>query len=68
MQFPVFRTLNKANELKDLVAFLKTLDCREKIHIIGAGSNTLIRDGGFDGAHCRCGQAARQEAAEICQP
>ena len=34
----------KANELKDLVNFLKIIDNREKIHIIGAGSNTLITD------------------------
>ena len=46
----------KANELKDLVAFLKTLDCREKIHIIGAGSNTLITDEVYDGVVIKLGK------------
>ena len=39
----------KANELKDLVEFLKILDNKEKIFIIGAGSNTLIPDKLFEG-------------------
>ena len=39
----------KAENLKDLVKFLKLLDNREKIFIIGAGSNTLISDNIFDG-------------------
>ena len=39
----------KANELKDLVDFLKLIANREKIHVIGAGSNTLIRDNGVRG-------------------
>jgi UDP-N-acetylenolpyruvoylglucosamine reductase len=39
----------KAENLKDLVKFLKLLDNREKIFIIGAGSNTLIPDNIFDG-------------------
>ena len=39
----------KANNLKDLVNFLKKLENREKIFILGAGSNTLITDGLFDG-------------------
>ena len=46
----------KANELKDLVSFLKTLDNREKIHIIGAGSNTLITDDTFDGIVVKLGK------------
>ena len=39
----------KAENLNDLIKFLKLLDKREKIFIIGAGSNTLISDNIFDG-------------------
>ena len=39
----------KANNLKDLVKFLKKVDNNEKIFILGAGSNTLITDNLFDG-------------------
>ena len=46
----------KANELKDLVEFLKTLDNREKIFIIGAGSNTLITDDVYDGIAIKLGK------------
>ena len=40
----------KADNLKDLVNFLNKLDNKEKIFILGAGSNTLITDNLFDGA------------------
>ena len=46
----------KANELKDLVNFLKTLDNRKKISIIGAGSNTLITDDIYDGIVIKLGK------------
>jgi len=46
----------KANELKDLVSFLKALDNREKIYIIGAGSNTLITDEIYDGVVIKLGK------------
>ena len=39
----------KADNLKDLVNFLKKLNNKEKIFILGAGSNTLINDNLFDG-------------------
>ena len=39
----------KANDLKKLVTFLKKLDNREKIFVLGAGSNVLISDVTFDG-------------------
>ena len=39
----------KANNLKELVNFLKKLNNKEKVFIIGAGSNTLITDNLFDG-------------------
>ena len=39
----------KANNLKDLANFLKLIDNKKKIFILGAGSNTLIKDKLFDG-------------------
>ena len=39
----------KAHDLKELINFLKKLDNREKVFILGAGSNTLITDKLFDG-------------------
>ena len=39
----------KAENLKDLVNLLKRLNNKEKIFIIGAGSNILINDNLFDG-------------------
>ena len=39
----------KAENLKELVNFIKKLKGKEKIFILGAGSNTLIKDNLFDG-------------------
>ena len=39
----------KADNLKELVNFLKKLNNQEKIFILGAGSNTLVSDNLFDG-------------------
>ena len=39
----------KADDLKQLVNFLKKLNNIEKVFILGAGSNTLITDNLFDG-------------------
>ncbi len=39
----------KAHNLKQLTIFLKKIQNREKIFILGAGSNTLISDNLFDG-------------------
>ena len=39
----------KAENLRELVDFLKILNNKEKIFILGAGSNTLISDNLFDG-------------------
>lgn len=39
----------KADSLKDLTKFLKKLNNKEKIFVLGAGSNTLISDKFFDG-------------------
>ena len=46
----------KANDLKQLVDFLKILNNREKIHIIEAGSNTLITDEIYDGVIIKLGK------------
>ncbi len=40
----------KAENLKELVNFLKKLNNQEKLFILGAGSNILINDNLFDGA------------------
>ena len=39
----------KADNLKELIKFLKKIKNEEKIFILGAGSNTLISDSKFDG-------------------
>ncbi len=39
----------KPANYNELASFLKTYQENKKINIIGAGSNTLIRDGGIDG-------------------
>ena len=39
----------KADNLKELIKFLKIIQGREKIFVLGAGSNTLISDKQFDG-------------------
>ncbi len=39
----------RADNLKDLINFLKKLDNKERLFILGAGSNTLITDNLFDG-------------------
>ena len=46
----------KPDNLPDLILFLKRFGCKEKIHILGAGSNTLISDNTFDGAVIRLGK------------
>ena len=46
----------KADNLKELVNFLKKLDNKEKIFILGAGSNTLISDNFFDGVVIKLGK------------
>ncbi len=46
----------KVNNLKELVSFIKKLNGREKIFILGAGSNTLITDDMFDGVVIKLGK------------
>ena len=46
----------KADNLKDLVSFIKKINNDEKIFILGAGSNTLISDSLFDGVVIKLGK------------
>jgi len=39
----------KAKNLKELIKFLKKINNKEKIFILGGGSNTLITDNNYDG-------------------
>jgi UDP-N-acetylmuramate dehydrogenase len=39
----------KANNLKDLIKFLKKIENKEKIFVLSGGSNTLISDKTYDG-------------------
>ena len=47
----------KAENLKELINFLKKLEKREKIFLLGAGSNTLITDELFDGIVIKLGKS-----------
>ena len=46
----------KADDLKELIKFLKKIQDKEKIFILGAGSNTLISDNKFDGVVIKLNQ------------
>jgi UDP-N-acetylmuramate dehydrogenase len=50
------KVIFKPKDLNDLSFFLRSIKHNEKIQIIGAGSNTLIRDGGFDGIIIKLGK------------
>ncbi len=47
----------KANDLKELIRFLKKLSNKKRIFILGAGSNTLITDCLFDGVVIKLGMS-----------
>jgi len=47
----------KPKNLNELSAFLKVIKGFTKINLLGAGSNTLIRDGGFDGVIIKLGKS-----------
>ena len=47
----------KPKNLNELSLFLKEVGENVKINVIGAGSNTLIRDGGFDGIIIKLGKS-----------
>ena len=46
----------RPDNLPDLISFLKKFGIKEKIHILGAGSNTLISDNTFDGVVIKLGK------------
>ena len=46
----------RPDNLPDLILFLKRFGNKEKIYILGAGSNTLISDNKFDGAVIKLGK------------
>ena len=46
----------KPDSLPDLMLFLKKFGNKEKIHILGAGSNTLISDNRFEGTVIKLGK------------
>ena len=46
----------RPDNLSDLASFLKKFGSKEKIHILGAGSNTLISDKTFNGAVIKLGK------------
>ncbi|MDA9862064.1 UDP-N-acetylmuramate dehydrogenase [Candidatus Pelagibacter sp.] len=46
----------RPDNLSDLILFLKKFGEKEKIHILGAGSNTLISDQKFDGVVIKLGK------------
>ena len=46
----------KANNLNELVIFLKKLNNKEKVFVLGAGSNTLISDDLFNGVVIKLGK------------
>tara|TARA_B100000029_G_C17456165_1_gene916791 strand:+ start:326 stop:1237 length:912 start_codon:yes stop_codon:yes gene_type:complete len=51
------KVIFKPSNLNELSFFLKNIKGDEKIRVLGAGSNTLIRDGGFDGIIVKLGKA-----------
>ena len=50
----------RPNNLKDLSIFLKEINSDKEIKVLGVGSNTLIRDGGFNGIIIRFGKTHYQ--------
>ena len=51
------KVLFKPKNLQELSIFLKEVKAINKIKVLGAGSNTLIRDGGFDGIILKFGKS-----------
>ncbi len=47
----------KPKSLTELSIFLKNIEKIDKIKVLGAGSNTLIRDGGFNGIIIKLGKS-----------
>ena len=51
------KVIFKPNNLKELSFFLKNIKEYNNIKVLGAGSNTLIRDGGFNGIIIKLGKS-----------
>ena len=51
------KVLFRPNNLQELSIFLKAIKGYNEIKVLGAGSNTLIRDGGFDGIIVKFGKS-----------
>ena len=51
------KILFRPKNISDLSIFLKSVDKDDEIKILGAGSNTLIREGGYDGIIIKLGSA-----------
>ena len=51
------KVIFKPQNLNELSIFLKQIKGFNKIKVLGAGSNTLIRDGGFDGIIIKFGKS-----------
>ena len=51
------KVLFRPKNLQELSIFLKEIKGINKIKVLGAGSNTLIRDGGFDGIIIKIGKS-----------
>jgi UDP-N-acetylmuramate dehydrogenase len=51
------KVMFKPKNLSELSIFLKTLKISTQIKVLGAGSNTLIRDNGFEGIIIKLGKA-----------
>ena len=47
----------RPKSLNELSMFLKNIKGFKKIKVLGVGSNTLIRDGGFDGVVIKLGKS-----------
>ena len=43
--------------LNELSIFLRNTDCQNQVKVLGAGSNTLIRDGGYNGVIIKFGKS-----------
>lgn len=54
------RVLFQPKDSKSLQTFMQTLDRGTPVFVLGAGSNVIIRDGGFDGVVIRLGTAFRK--------
>jgi len=51
------KVIYRPKNLSELSIFLKSLEGSNKLKVLGAGSNTLIRDGGFDGIIIKLGKS-----------